>query len=296
MIDYLKGLFSKDMWSRMINIAQKEVKACLRNGWVIAIFSIFVLLSVFVSYFGAAVGNGDWGGYEQTIVYLVAYMEYMGAVLGIVLGFGAVVQEREDGSLELLMSYPLDRGEVIGGKFLGLWAVLSLCVAGGLAVGGVVIAFTVEHMIWSEYYLFILSSVLMGGVFLSLSLLCSTYFTSNNSSMAGSVFFFFLFNILWLFLMYFVAELSFGWDALTTDKPTPTWYFALQLINPVVVWYSLLATNLTALRDYMAIELGGTRAAEHPEFYQTWGLLALLVIWIAVPLLLAEYIINKKAL
>ncbi len=57
----------------------------------------------------------------------VEYLEILGALFAIVLGYGAVAKEKYRGTLQLLLSRPVDRIAIPGGKILGLaiaWAVV----------------------------------------------------------------------------------------------------------------------------------------------------------------------------
>ncbi len=287
-------LYSRDMWSRIYFIAHKEFKTKVRSGWILALIAVFVSMSLLVTFYGASLEEGlHWHHLEEAVMYMVGYMEFMAPILGIIFGYGSIVQERESGTLELMSSYPLDRGEIIAGKFLGLWGIIALSVGLGLGAGGVILSTQVERMIWSEYYLFIFSSILLGGVFLSFSMMLSTVFRTSNSSMCGSIFILFLYNILWLFIMYTIAELSFGWDTMVEGISPPTWYFVMQLFNPVIIWYTLLTLNIPALR-LRAMELGGTEGTVYPDIYQTWSMIILLIVWIAIPLLISEYMIRRS--
>ncbi len=186
----------------------------------------------------------------------------------------------------------MDRGEVLSGKFLGLWAVLISCITSGLGLGGVMISMQISTVVWSEYYLFILASVLLGGIYLSISMMLSVVFEDSTASMTASVFSLFLFSFIWLFSVYALAELTFGWSEVVAGRP-PGWYFGLHLFNPVLIWYTLLALNIPALREW-AMEFGGEKPQYHPYYYDTWIMLILLIIWLAAPLIIGEYIFNRK--
>ncbi len=285
--------FSKEMWARVFLMAKKEYKQLFRNRWIVVISGLFMILTVLVSHYGTISGDSrEWNDLENTVRYLTAYIEYMVPIFALILGYGSVVRERERGTMELILSYPLDRGEVIAGKFLGLWGVLCTCVIAGLGLGGFVISRQVENVVWSEFYLFILAAVLLGGVYISITMLLSIIFDSSNYAMSGSIFVLFLFSFIWLFSMVALAELTFGWKQVEAGNP-PRWYFGIQFFNPVLIWYTLLALNIPALREW-AMEFGGEEPGYHPEYYDTWIMIALLLVWIAVPLLVGEYIFKRQ--
>lgn len=284
-------LYSVDMWKRIFKIAKKEFKDNLRNRWVMALALIFLGLSVLVSFYGTSTQEGSgWFGLQNTVLYLTTYIEYMVPILALILGYGAVVREKEEGTMQMLLSYPVSRGEVLAGKFLGLWMVIIATVTSGLGIGGAVIGLMVEDVVWAHYYLFILASILLGGAFLSISMMLSVVLKNSRSAMSGSVFVLFLFTFLWLFSMYALAEVTFGWETLSQGTP-PRWYFSLQLLNPTMIWYTLLAIEITPLRSW-ALEFGGAEPQTHP--YDMWVMIILLIVWICVPLILSEYAFKKQ--
>lgn len=288
-----KLLFSKGMWKRTLRISKKEYLCTLKNPWMLIISLVFALLTVAVSFYGTAAETSPrWMDMEHTVRYLTAYVEYMVPILALILGYGSIVKERERGTMSLLLAYPVDRGEVLSGKFLGLWSALSTVVISGLVLGGLIISFNIDTVVWSEYYLFILASVLLGGTYLSISMMLSVIFDDSTSSMVGSIFTLFLFSFIWLFSVYALAELTFGWAQVTAGEP-PKWYFGLQLFNPVIIWYTLLALNIPALREW-AMEFGGEEPQYHPGYYDTWIMVILLIIWIAVPLMVSEVLFKRK--
>ena len=117
--------------SKQIRIlAAKEFRDRLRNRWVIAVAIIFTLFALAISYFGAAQqGSVGPGNIQVTIASLVSLVIYLIPLIALMLGYDAIVGERERGSLDLLLSLPITRLELLLGKFLGLSAALSRATA-----------------------------------------------------------------------------------------------------------------------------------------------------------------------
>ncbi|MFP4051371.1 MAG: ABC transporter permease [Thermoplasmata archaeon] len=280
------------MLKRIFVVAKKEFKSNMKNRWIILLALIFFGLTVLVSFYGSSRGEDEWRNLEQTILWMSTYMEYIIPIFGLILGYGSIVREKEKGSLQLILSYPVDRGEVLSGKFLGLWGVFTVCISSGLALGGVIIGSRVSFLYWGDYYLFILASVVLGGVYISIALMLSVIFDDSMSAMSCSVFVLFLFSFLWLGMMYALAEMTFGWSAMEAGTP-PKWYFGLQLLNPTLIWFTLLALNIPTFRAW-ALEFGGNEPVGAASFYDTWVMFGILMIWIAVPLLIGEFILKRK--
>ncbi|MDF6758050.1 ABC transporter permease, partial [Escherichia coli] len=121
-------------------VAAKELRDRLRNRWVLAVAVVFAVFSLVISYFGGA-EQGTLGprSIEFVITSLVSLVIYLIPLIALLLGFDAVVGERERGSLDLLLALPLTRVELLLGKYLGLAAALTLSTLGGFALMAVLL-------------------------------------------------------------------------------------------------------------------------------------------------------------
>ena len=97
-------------------LAMKEFRDRLRNRWVLAVALVFAVFSLVITYAGGA-QQGAVGvrSLEFTITSLVSLVIYLVPLIALLLGFDAIVGERERGSLDLLLAYPITRGELLLG-------------------------------------------------------------------------------------------------------------------------------------------------------------------------------------
>jgi len=137
------------------------------------------------------------GGVES----LLFFMSLLIPVVGIVLGFDAINNERASGNLSRLLSQPLYRDSVINGKFLaGLVTlavlVLSLvAVVAGLGLRMIGVPPTAEEVL--RLFAFIFLSIISGAFWMSLAVLFSVLFKQVATSALASL-------GLWLFLLLFL--------------------------------------------------------------------------------------------
>lgn len=264
--------------SPILAIAAKEFRDRLRNRWVLAVALVFMAFSLAITYFGGA-QQGAVGvrSIEFTIASLVSLVIYLIPLIALLLGFDAIVGERERGSLDLLLSLPLTRVELLLGKYLGLAGALTASTLGGFGV--------VALLLWQQsggaglfhYIGFMLSSVLLGLAFLSLAVLLSVLASERTraSGLAIATWFFFVlvFDLLLLGLLVSTGG-RYGGDAVAY----------LLLLNPADVFRIL---NVFSLDD-MA-RLYGLASVVPPALGNPWLMGGAMLAWIVAPLALADW-------
>ena len=182
-------------FTQILTIAGKEFRDRMRNRWVLAVALVFTVFSLAIAYFGGAQqGTVGFRSIEFTIASLVSLVIYLIPLIALLLGFDAIVGERERGSLDLLLSLPITRIELLLGKYLGLAAALTLSTLAGF---GLVAVLLYRQFNWAglfHYGGFMVSSVLLGLAFLSLAVLLSvlTHERTRASGLAIATWFFFV--------------------------------------------------------------------------------------------------------
>ncbi len=272
-------------WKSMWAIIQKEILDSVRNKWVIAITIIFVLLALLVSYFGstASASTGEevgFRGFDLTIFLILAVSEFLIPIIALMLGYGAIVSEKEKGSLDLLVSMPISRTQIFVAKFLGLSMVLFISIFAGFGLAGIVIATFAGSAQWTIYLSFIAASALVGLVFLSLAMLLSTVMKRRSTAMGGAVLLWFLFIWIYTIILYGVAAAMGVFEAGAT---VPDWFFALQLGSPVSSYEAMTVA-----------ELGVFASADLPWFYNGVTAWTIEALWIFMPLLFSLWLFAKK--
>ena len=101
---------------------------------------------------------------------------YLIPLIALMLSFDALVGEVENGTMLLLLTYPVTRGQILFGKFLGHVAILLLAILIGYGSTFVMLVYTSggETAGWPAYAAMMLSSLLLGCVFLALGYLISS--------------------------------------------------------------------------------------------------------------------------
>jgi len=270
-------------------IAKKEFMDNWRNKWIMAVSAIFLLLTLVISYFGSmGAGGVGWRDIDATIVGMITLVTLLVPIIGLMLGYATIVGEREKGSLELLLSYPVERIEVLIGKLLGLGAVMAAATFIGFGVAGIVIGINVKGVQWGNYAIFVFASVLLGLVFISISMLFSSIFKKRSAAMGGAVFLWFLFEMIWNVVIAGVLTAKYGIEKLTDPNfIAPSWYYVASLINPVKAYSALVSLSIPSVSEF---------AKNIPSFVNVPFNLAILLSWMAGTFVLTWYVFNKRDL
>ena len=163
----------------VIAIARKEFADGLRNRWLVAITLVFALLAVGIAWFGAAAsGQVGFTSIPATIASLASLATFLVPLIALLLAYDAIVGEDEAGTLMLLLTYPLGRGHILLGKFLGHGLILALAMLIGFGSAALAIALLVEDvellLLATAFGRFVASSMLLGWVFLALAYVLSS--------------------------------------------------------------------------------------------------------------------------
>ena len=265
-------------FTQIFTIAGKEFRDRMRNRWVLAVTLVFTIFSLVIAYFGGAQqGAVGFRSIEFTIASLVSLVIYLIPLISLLLGFDAIVGERERGSLDLLLSLPITRLELLLGKYLGLAAALTLSTLVGF---GLVAVLLYQHISWSglyHYIGFMISSVLLGLAFLSMAVLMSVVARDRTraSGLAIAMWFFFVlvFDLLLLGILVGTGG-SFGGDAFA-------W---LLLLNPADVFRILNVFSLDDVRT-----MYGLASIVPPSLGSPVVMGGVMAAWIVLPLAVARW-------
>jgi Cu-processing system permease protein len=257
-------------------ITGKEFHDRIRNRWVLAIAVVFAAFALVIAYFGAAQqGSVGFRSIEITIASLVSLVIYLIPLIALILGFDAIVGERERGSLDLLLTMPITRLEVILGKYLGLSAALTLSTVAGFSLAGIAMANQLDIYALINYSGFILSSVLLGMTFLSLAVMISVFATDRAGASGLAI-------AMWFFFVLVFDLLLLGALVATGGHYGGEIFPYLLLLNPADVFRVL---NIFSLEDVRT--LYGMATVFPEELASPWLLGGIMLMWIAAPLSIA---------
>ena len=258
-------------------IARKELADSLRNRWLIAISIVFATLALGIAWFGAAAsGTVGYASTPATIASLASLGIFLIPLIALLLAYDAIVGEEEGGTLLLLLTYPLSRGQLLFGKFLGHSLTLALATVIGFGIAGVAIAVLVDDIavgtLAAALLRFILSTILLGWGFIALAYLVSVR-VSEKPLAAG------LALAIWFFFVLIFDLMLLGLLVASEGRLNPELLPWLLLLNPTDV-YRLL--NIVVFEG--GAQLTGVLSLGSDLPMGPGGLWVALVIWFVVPL------------
>ena len=272
----------------IFSIAKKEIMDNIRNKWIILVSVMFAVLTIAVSYFGSLQSQG-WQDLGLTISGMESLVTLLVPIIALMLAYATIIGEIERGSMNSLLSLSVTRFEIVVGKFLGLGSVLCFTILVGFGAAGLLIAANVPNVNYVDYGIFLGATMLLGLVFLSVTLCFSTIFNKRSTAMGGAIFLWFLFNIILpiVFLGLLVASVDFNQIVEEQTVVAPGWYHILNLFNPSSVYSSTLDIAISPASSIPSM-------TPAPSWYSIGLLVGVLFLWIFIFFIIALWRFQRK--
>jgi len=269
-------------------IAKKEFMDNIRNKWIIVLTIIFVILIIIFSYVAGA-GAGDvFGNMQASAMGLLVISSILIPLIAIILGFSTISGEAESGALYVVLSYPVRRIEVLLGKLIGLGSVIIVSIFIGFGFGGVVIATTTGGESWAGFIGFILLSIFLGWIFLSLSICVSSYCKRRITSIGGGIVLWFWGMIYGTVMFAIMYATGYTFEDIAIGN-IPDWFFNSVVFSPP----DLHQTAVMRAFGIVTFEQMGY-SISIPDFLNIGMLLTAHIVWFIIPLTLAYFFFKRR--
>jgi Cu-processing system permease protein len=253
-------------------IAQRELKKNIVNWWLPLVAGLLLILNLVVVRIGFSIAGPESPVDARALLLSLIHLQmYVVPLFAFVLSYAGVLAEREQGTLDLLLSYPIVYRDLILGKWLGFCSVLGIAIVVGIAAAAAsVVSSGVPMVALIELSLL---SLLLGITCVALGLALSCIARDRTVAIAACV-------ALWVFFV-FVFDLAFVFVQVVTEGSLPDAAAqAVLLLNPAEA-FRIAAILRLLPADATEIFGLGTGVLSVP-----FSLLAL-AIWTAVPIGLA---------
>jgi Cu-processing system permease protein len=270
--------------TNILTITGKELRDALHNRWFIIFTIAFAGLALALS---ALIQPGGTQlrmmSYSRTAASLINLVLLFVPLIGLTLGSANLTGDRETGALVYLLAQPINRVEVLLGKYLGMAGALLATLTLGFGVAGVVLALQGSIQDAGSYLLTVLLAYLLALAMLSLGFLMSTLTQKTTAALGGALF-------LWLFLV-FIGDLGIMGTAISTQMPIQVVFF-IAVLNPLQMFK--IASILTIQANLEVLGPAGLYATDQFGDLLLPLLLLGLVIWIILPLLGAITVFSRQ--
>jgi Cu-processing system permease protein len=265
--------------SIILTLLKKEINDSLNNRWFVlyaVAFTGLALLLSWLSLSGGGAGYSGFAGFGRTAASLVNLVLLVVPLMALTIGAGSLSGERERGTLHYLLAQPVNRVEVLLGKYLGLAAALLGALALGFGLSGVMVAGRGGQADPGAYILLVVFAFALALGMLSLGFLISIL--TRKAAVATGIALF-----MWLTFV-FVGDLGLMGTTLAFKLPIHT-LFNLALLNPLQVFKMSALMGINATLDVLGP--AGIYAIQTYRDNLTWLFLGSLLAWIVLPLFAA---------
>jgi ABC-2 type transport system permease protein len=259
-------------------IARKDYDESKDSKLVRYLLYFFVAVCLLGGYVYPMTTSGDVTK-DQFAGFMTGSIGLLLPLLAILLSYNAIVGERESGRLNLLLSLPNDRREVVFGKLVGRGGNLAAGVVIGLVGAGALVVYpfgSISVTSAISYAAYILLTLSFGGIFFGIGLAISTFTTSKQFATIGAFGVFFLFVIVWDGVQ---GGVNYALEQVgLIDGEVPSWLLFVYGMEPTMLYERLVAAFFE--NDMTGPYLG----TDAPFYLGEWVGLALFVAWVVVPL------------
>lgn len=209
--------------------------------------------------------------------FLTGSIDYLLPLIGVFLGYGAIVTERTSGQLTLLLSLPYSRRDLVLGKLVGRSLAFTTALVAALAVAGALVVYPFGSLSPGWYLAFIVLTVLYGWIFTGIATTISMLTRSKHLATVGAFGVYGLFVLVWGVAR---SALRYGLEAIgLIDGELPDAVLFLFGLNPVTLYDRLLS-------GFVVDGSAGAYAGSNAWYLSEWLALALFLAWTVVPVAL----------
>ena len=258
-------------------IAKKDFQDSLRSRSLWGIIGTFLLLILLLAFLATDGNINDTEGFVSIVAGTFVFgVLFFVPLTGLFISIKSIVRERESGTINLLLSLPHSRRDMLLGKFVGRSAVMSISIIAGFLPACLLILVQAEVTPLYELFAFLATTVFIGLLFVGFGVGFSAFVSSETQATVVGVLLFFLLY-LWLPIL----------GAL--DMDLPAFFDRLYLPFLFLDMLAALLSLTTDIPNASVVELGQNNFAEAtatsaPIHMQHWFAFVILGALIAIPM------------
>lgn len=277
-------------------IAKKDFQDSVRSRGLWGLIGLFFVLMFLLS----VVASPSEASGTQAVVEAIGLSFIFGLIVfvplsGLFISVKSIARERESGTINLLLSLPHSRFDMVLGKFIGRSVVMTITIIATFLPAILYLLSEVGFNGEALYAMFsiLLAITLFGIVFVAVGIGLSALVNNETQASIAGVFIFFVL-LLWIFII----------DGLGISTPTFVDRFWLFVVftDVVLTLIHLYEGDLGSPSAAVGGEsgFGGEFAAEAatsvPIYHQEWFVVVVLALWLVIPLAIGYYRFNTRDL
>lgn len=292
-------------------IARKDLEDVVRSRLIWGVFGLFVLLMGIIGI--ASAGDSDaeitTEGFIDLFANLGAWL--MVPVIGIMIGYMAIVGERQSGSLRVLFGLGFSRSNVLFGKLASRSAVIVVVTVASLLVMVSMAAIIADSFDIALFLKFAALTILLAVMFTVIAVAVSAATSTRYRAMAGAIGSYVVFAMLWHPLS---AGIHYLLEGGLPPYEAPEWYFLLTRLNPLeaynqvisvwidqyvwgmIGWVNVVEDFDVDMSDPEVLLLTERVDGELPFYLSDWFAAVVLFLWIVVPIAIAYWTFERADL
>jgi ABC-type transport system involved in multi-copper enzyme maturation permease subunit len=260
------------MSSSTFTIASYAFKDAIKAKWLIIFAIVFFLLAINLPII--ALHNAGYLPPNYLTLFipdLIAFSFPFIPLLALPMGAPAIVEERESGTMQFVLSNPISKSQYLAGKYLGLLGATTLVVAGGFGISAVV-TYGTDFGGYVQILPVIIVGATLNLIMLALALALSIEIRRKITALTAGIFVWFLFSV--------VSNYNLLGDTLATARQVNL-AMALILLNPVQSAMTISLLKLTT--DPGQLGISGLIALNVLGYTLSYEIISLsLIVWAAV--------------
>lgn len=271
-------------FTNILTIADKELRDALRNRWFVIFTAAFAGLALALSSLTQPSGSFlQTVSYSRTTASLINLVLLFVPLIGLTLGAANLAGDRETGALVYLLAQPVNRAEILLGKYAGLAGALLATLTLGFGLAGAALALQGGIQDAGGYVFTVMLAYALALAMLSLGFLMSVIALKTTAALGGALF-------IWLFLV-FIGDLGIMGTAIATQMSIQTVFFT-AVVNPLQMFK--IASILSIQANLEVLGPAGLYATDQFGGLLLPLLLAGLLLWIVIPLSSAIALFSRQ--
>lgn len=207
-------------------VAQKEAADHLQDAGFLVLLATYTVIVFASTYMYGSFAHDDNSVLLSSIN--VKMISQFTPLLGIVLGFDVVVREQKSGSLNVLLTHPIFRDNILAGKLLGSTLLIAAIIVFSVfvAVGTLLIFYGVEigYMELIRIAVFTILTFFYAVTFLGIAIFISTIVKNSTDSLISNI-------VIWIFICVLFGAILKTVVAILTGQTSNEGILITQLLN-----------------------------------------------------------------